>query len=384
MIISFSSILQKKFYGSTYELLGKVFDDLIEKSEVKPREIDGLFLTFLPGVFDGKPNLLLFSLQVSSILGIKPRKIDIVDYGGPSALTLLYRAYRLVEMGEINNGLIIVGGKSSVLREKKVTVDSIDKLYDIPITPNDEYFRVYEDLNPISDYALVANRHKALFDSTDEQRASIAAKQRKNAIYNEKALYKEELSLEQVLSSRVVCDPLRLLEIVYPIDGFNLFLVSRKGRNTDFRDLKISFYNEAHWPEMPPDLPDIIYTPAIESSRGVSLSEIDAFELYDSFTITVLLQAEDIGLTEKGKGGKFFEDTDISYKGEMPVNTGGGTLNTGQPAFMSGGVLLEEALLQLNNMAKGHQVKDVRKVLINGIGGWNRGHSVTVVIGEVK
>lgn len=87
-------------------------------------------------------------------------------------------------------------------------------------------------------------------------------------------------------------------------------------------------------------------------------------------------------MTKKGKGGEFVERTDITYQGEVPVNTGGGSLNVGQPAFMSGGVILEEAILQLNNMATNHQVKDVNRVLINGIGGWNRGHSVTMVLGE--
>jgi len=114
------------------------------------------------------------------------------------------------------------------------------------------------------------------------------------------------------------------------------------------------------------------------------MEKVDAFELYDSFTITVMLQLEDLGLTGKGQAGTFVERTDLGYSGEFPVNTGGGSLNVGQPAYMSGGVLLEEALLQLNDMASGHQVKDARVVCLNGIGGWNRSHSVTLILGEPK
>lgn len=97
-----------------------------------------------------------------------------------------------------------------------------------------------------------------------------------------------------------------------------------------------------------------------------------------------MLQMEDIGMVEKGKVGKFVESNDLTYKGNIPINTGGGSLNTGQPAYMSGGVILEEALLQLNDMAKGHQVKDANVIFLNGLGWWSRRHAVTLVLGERK
>ncbi|MEM0092078.1 MAG: thiolase family protein, partial [Saccharolobus sp.] len=87
---------------------------------------------------------------------------------------------------------------------------------------------------------------------------------------------------------------------------------------------------------------------------------------------------------EKGNVGKFVESHNLKYNGDIPINTGGGSLNTGQPAYMSGGVILEEALLQLNNMANGHQVKDANVIFLNGIGWWSRRHAVTLVLGEKK
>ncbi|ARM75541.1 thiolase family protein [Acidianus manzaensis] len=385
MIINFASNIFKKYEGSTFDLLGKTVNDVLDKSLLELKDIDGLFLTHLSGTFDGKSNLHFMSSQISSFLGIKPKIIDTIDYGGPSALTMLYRSYKMIKSGDINNALCIVGGKGSFLRDNKVTADSIDKFYpNVSITPFDEIFRIYNDLNPVTDYALVANRHKKLFGSTDEQRALIAVKQRINAIDNKKAMYRNPLTLDDVLKSKMISEPLRLLEIVYPVDGFHVFLVSKKNGKADVRSLDILFYNEAHWPQMPTEYSDIIYTPTIESSKGVELTNIDAYELYDSFTITVLLEIEDIGLAKKGEGGKFVESHDITYQGDVPINTGGGSLNMGQPAFMSGGVILEEALLQLNSIAEGHQVKDANRILINGIGGWNRGHAVTMVLGEEK
>jgi acetyl-CoA acetyltransferase len=379
-IVGFSGMTFKKYEGSTFQLLSEVVSKAMEMASISSREIDGLLFTILPGTFDGKANVHFPSFQLSSFLGIKPKYIDVIDYGGPSALTMIYRAFKLIEAGEIETALCVVGGKGSFLRENKVTADSVDKFYNISLTPFDEFFRVYEDMNPVTDYALVAKRHGKLFGTTDEQRAMIAVNQRKNAMDNDKAIYKNPITVKDVLSSRMVSDPLRLLEIVYPVDGFHAFIVSKHQRNSNLRPIRIDFYGEAHWTEMPTEWKDIVYTPTVESSKGVKLEKIDAYELYDSFTITVLLEIEDIGLAEKGKGGKFVETTDITYRGEIPINTGGGSLNVGQPAYMSGGVILEEALLQLNDMARGHQVKGANRVLVNGIGGWNRGHAVTIVL----
>ncbi|BCU66994.1 acetyl-CoA acetyltransferase [Sulfolobales archaeon HS-7] len=377
MRVAYASKLYKKYSGSVVDLLKEVFIDLSANTETST--IDGLFFTQLPGTFD-KKELHFPSTQISSFLGIKPRILRVLDIGGPSAMTMLYEAIRAVEAGMAEKILCVVGGKGSMLREKGFTADSVDKVLPYSITPYDELFRIYDDMNPVTDYALVANRHKFLYHSTDEERATISVKQRKNAESNPKAIYKSPLSVKEVLSSRMIADPLRLLEVVYPIDGFNLFLVG-KGLTGDYVDVSVEFYREAHWPEMPPDRDlDVTYTPALESGKGVNLDKVDALELYDSFTITVLLQVEDLGLAKKGDGGKFFEEKDVSPTGEIPVNTGGGTLNTGQPAFMSGGVILEEAIEQLGGRAMGRQVKGVQRVLINGIGGWNRAHSVTMVL----
>ncbi|PSO04184.1 acetyl-CoA acetyltransferase [Candidatus Marsarchaeota G2 archaeon ECH_B_SAG-G16] len=384
MISGFSGKVFKSYDGEAFEMLCEVVNEALECAHLEKSEIDGLVTTFLPGVVDGKIHKHFYTTQLAQFLGLMPRFMELFDYGGASAPAMLQRANKAVLNGEATNVLCVVGGKASDLKSKGVTVDSIDRLSaDVSLTPFDEFFRVYTDMNPISDYALVATRHSHLFGTTDSQRALLAVKQRQNAKANELALYKNELSVSDVLSSPVVCEPLHLLEIVYPVDGFHAFIVSQK-RTADLRAVDILAYGEAHWPEMPCELPDLVNTPAQESSKRArfDLSKIDAFELYDSFTITVMLQIEDIGLCNKGESGRFLERVDTTYKGELPINTGGGSLNTGQPAFMSGGVLIDEALRQLNYMAKAHQVSGVDKVFVNCIGGWNRAHSTTIVLGE--
>ncbi|WP_054837208.1 thiolase family protein [Metallosphaera hakonensis] len=385
MILGFSSSIQKTYPGSTFNMLSDTVDKALEMAHLSRGDVDGIIATFLPGTFDGNLTLHFYTGQLAQYLGIRPRFLDYVDFGGASALAMLYRAEKAISSGDAENVILIVGGKASPVRERKVTADSVDRSYQgIRITPFDEFFRVYDDMNPVTDYALVANRHSHLFGTTDEQRAEISVKQRFNASGNERAMYRDRITVKDVLSSRMISSPLRLLEIVYPVDGFHVFVVGRSSRNSDMRPLRIKYFGEAHWPEMPPELPDIVSTPAVESSRGAKplLERVDCFQLYDSFTITVLLQIEDVGLAEKGKGGRFAEEVDFTYQGEIPINTGGGSLNVGQPAYMSGGVILEEALIQLNGKGEGRQVKGVDNVLVNGIGGWNRAHSTTMVLGE--
>lgn len=363
--------------------MAETVDQALGMAGIAPKDVDGMVTTFLPGVFDGNTYLHFFTNQVRQYLGLGARYIDVLDFGGASALSMIYRAHKAIRAGEASTVICIIGGKASEVKALGTTVDSMDKVYDhISITPFDWIYRIYDSLNPVSDYALVAARHAKLYGTDDITRAKLAVQQRFNGKGNDRAMYRDDLTVKDVLASPVISSPLHLLEIVYPVDGFHVFIVSSK--HTSLRDLDIKAYGEAHWAEMPTELPDITVTPARESSRmaAFDLGRVDAFELYDSFTITVLLQLEDIGLVQKGKIAQFIEEHDLRYTGDIPLNTGGGSLNCGQPAYMSGGVILEEALLQLNDMAKGHQVKGANNIFINGIGGWSRSHSVSLVLGE--
>ncbi|MDT7862241.1 MAG: thiolase family protein [Saccharolobus sp.] len=380
MIVGFAGRIFKKYEKDGIDLLKETIDEALDMAGLGYKDVDGILANIGRGSFHNNKSYFNPADQISEYLGIRPKYIDHIQYGGPSALTMIYRAYKAIRANEAETILCIQGGKISHLR------DSSNVKSDLVDTPFDDFIKVYDQMLPISDYAMVAYRHSKLFGTTDQQRALIAVMQRYNAMNNEKAIFRDPIIVEDVLSSRIVSEPLHLLEIVYPVDGFHVFIVSKKTSKSKLRSIDILAYGEAHWPEPPAEWDDIIYTPTVESSKRASfnLEKVDAFELYDSFTITVMLQMEDIGMVEKGKVGKFVESNDLTYKGNIPINTGGGSLNTGQPAYMSGGVILEEALLQLNDMAKGHQVKDANVIFLNGLGWWSRRHAVTLVLGERK
>ncbi len=383
MIRGFAESVYKNYDGSVYDLMTEALEKALEMASLERKDIDGFMTTFLPGVFDGNIYMHFFPDQLCGYLGITPKYIDSLEYGGPSVLSALWRAERLIKEGLAENILLLFGGKGSDVRKRKQTVDSFEKLYpEVTNTPYRHLINLYNSMNPVSDYALATERHKKIYGSTDSQRAELIVKQRKNANRSGYSMFTGDLSVEDVLKSPIISSPLHLLEIVYPVDGFHAFIVSRKAGK--LRGIKILNYGEAHQSLLPPEVDDITITPATESSKNFrnEISKCDFYELYDSFSITVMLQLENTGIVPAGQSGKFIEQNSISVDGDLPLNTGGGSINRGQPAYMSGSVLLYEALLQMNEMASGNQVKSPGKVFINGIGGWSRNHSVSLILGD--
>jgi acetyl-CoA acetyltransferase len=383
MIRGFAEAVYKNYDGSVYDLMNEALKKALYMADLERKDLDGFMTTFLPGVFDGNIYMHFFPDQLCSYLGITPKYIDSLDYGGPSVLSALWRAERLIKEGVAENILLLFGGKGSEVRKRKQTVDSFEKLYPgVTNTPYRHLINLYNNMNPVSDYALAAERHKKIYGSTDSQRAELIVKQRKNANRSGYAMFTGDLSVEDVLKSSVISSPLHLLEIVYPVDGFHAFIVSKKSGK--LREVTIQNYGEAHQSFLAPEIDDITIIPAAESSKNFrnEIAKCDFYELYDSFSITVMLQLENIGIVPAGQSGKFIEQNSIKVDGDLPLNTAGGSINRGQPAYMSGSVLLYEALLQMNEMASGNQIKNPGKVFINGIGGWYRNHSVSLILGD--
>lgn len=383
MIKGFSEAIYKNYNGSAYEIMNEALNKALYMAGLERKDLDGLMTTFLPGVFDGNIYMHFFPDQICNYLGIKPRYIDSLEYGGPSVLAAFWRAEHLIASGMAENILLLFGGKGSEVRKKKQTVDSIENLYaEIANTPYKPLLSGYSNMNPVSDYALLAERHKKLYGTTDEQRAILIVKQRENANRSGYSMFTGSITIEDVLNSQIISSPLHLLEIVYPVDGFHAFIVSKDSGK--LRSIRILNYGEAHQSALPPEMPDITVTPAAESSSGFreEIKKCDLYELYDSFSITVMAQLENTGIVPEGYSGKFLEKNSISVDGDFPLNTGGGSLNRGQPAYMSGSVILYETLLQMNEMAGKNQVKSPGKAFINGIGGWSRNHSVSMILGD--
>jgi acetyl-CoA acetyltransferase len=229
----------------------------------------------------------------------------------------------------------------------------------------------------VGSYAMAARRHMHEFGTTSEQLAEIAVGVREFAGLNPDAMYRDPITVEDVLQSRLVADPLHKLDCCVVSDGGGALLITTAERARDLRQPPVYVLGAAsaqtHWNIS--QMPDFTATAAAQcgpeafAQAGVSPADVDTIQLYDSFTITVLLLLEDLGFCKKGEGGAFVADGHLRRGGRLPLNTDGGGLSSSHSG-MRGIFLLIEAARQLRNQAGEAQVPDCDVALACGSGGF--------------
>jgi acetyl-CoA acetyltransferase len=229
----------------------------------------------------------------------------------------------------------------------------------------------------VAAYAMAAQRHMHTYGTTSHQLAQIAVDVRHHASLNPKALYRDPLTIDDVLSSRVVADPLHKLDCCVISDGGGAVVLTTAERARDLPTAPAYVLGAAgaqtHWNIS--QMPDYTVTaasiagPEAFAQAGLRPEDVDTIQLYDSFTITVLLMLEDLGFCKKGEGGAFVEGGPLRLGGALPMNTDGGGLSSCHPG-MRGIFLLIEAVRQLRGAAGAAQVPDCNVALACGSGGW--------------
>jgi acetyl-CoA acetyltransferase len=215
----------------------------------------------------------------------------------------------------------------------------------------------------------------------------VAVSARRWAQLNPVAFKREPLTVEDVLSSRMVSDPLTALDCCLVTDGGGAVVMTGAERASGLVEKPVHLLGggEASWHSSISAMPDLTTTAATESGRrayessGYGPTDMDVVELYDAFTINPILFLEDLGFCPKGEGGRFIADGRIAPGGELPVNTNGGGLSYCHPG-MYGIFLLIEAVRQLRGESGERQVPDASLALVNGNGGV-LASQVTAVLG---
>ena len=241
---------------------------------------------------------------------------------------------------------------------------------------------------PAASYSLAATRHMAQYGTTPEQLAAIAVSTRQWAAMNPNARYRDPLTVDDVLASPFVAEPLHKLDCCLVTDGAGALVLTSAERARDLRRPPVYVLGTAtsHTHAMSiSQMPDLTVTagavsgPQAFSRAGVTPHEVDVIEIYDSFTITVLLALEDLGFCAKGEGGAFVEDAGLGPGGARPTNTNGGGLSYTHPG-MYGMFLLVEAARQLRGEGGERQVNGASVAVAHGCGGVLSSTS-TVVLG---
>ena len=215
------------------------------------------------------------------------------------------------------------------------------------------------------------------FGTTAEQLAAVAVTMRRHAATNPQAQEREPLTVADVVSSRLVADPLHKLDCCVISDGGAACVVTTAERAADLAQAPVYVLGAAHATTHHLNVSasaDLTVSPAAQcgpvafARAGITASDVDVAQLYDSFTITVVLTVEDLGFCAKGEGGAFVEDDGLGLGGRLPTNTDGGGLSACHPG-MRGMFLIVEAVRQLRGQAGATQVPDARIAVAHGTGG---------------
>ncbi len=351
---------------TSLELTAKVVKMAIQDAGLDKGEIDGLLAN--PPVLGEA----FWPSVVGEYVGLYPQYADVVDLAGASACGMMWRAAAAINAGLCNTVLCVLAANNQERRPGRVVAGwaSMQAEFENPYGPMG---------GANSGYALIAQRHMYEYGTTSEQLAKIAVDQRTNACTNPDALfYGKPITIADVLNSPLISDPLRLLDIVMPCDGGSAFIVTsaERAKRTAHPPVWLLGAGECRTHN------SIVYAPSLTTSlvKGsaeiafrmaqVTPKQIDLVEPYDCYTITVLITLEDAGFCKKGQGGRFVEETDLTYKGQLPCNTHGGQLSFGQSGGTGGGMThVTEACRQLMGRAGARQVANPKLAFVNGNGG---------------
>ena len=225
---------------------------------------------------------------------------------------------------------------------------------------------------------MIAHRHMFEFGTKPEQMAKVAVDQRANALKNPLATFNDKpLTIAEVLSSRMIVDPLHLFEIVSPVSGGAAVVVAsaevaKRAKHPPVWILGAGECANHATITYAPSIVESPIKPAAEAAfkmAGLAPKDMDFVCPYDCYTITVIVTLEDAGFCKKGQGGAFVEEHDLTWKGDFPCNTHGGQLSFGQPGLAGGMSHVTEAVRQLMGRGGERQVKNARLGYVNGNGG---------------
>jgi len=231
----------------------------------------------------------------------------------------------------------------------------------------------------------------AEFGTTSEQFAEVAVSCRAHAAQNPTAQKRGLISIDDVMASRLIADPLRLLDCSLVSDGGSALIVTTAERAMDFPHQPIFMLGvgEAHSHEHISQAANLTTSAAVGSGEqayemaGLGPADMDFAQLYDCFTPTVLVELEDLGFCEKGAGGAFLQSGVTYPGGSLPVNTHGGMLSHCHPGNPGAMFALTETVWQLRHAAGERQVPDARTALVHAQGGIMSSHATAIFSREV-
>jgi acetyl-CoA acetyltransferase len=372
--------------------LGRIPDksamQLMAEAAQQAADDAGISLADIDGVITGPIRVEAWTNPAASIavsLGIEPSYLLTLNLAGATGAAMIQHAAMAVATGQATTVLCIAGQNLLSALSRGGAVQGMAEGGAAHL----QFEAPYGPLVPTL-YAVVAQRHMHEFGTTEEQMADVAVGIRHFASLNGNAYMQDPLTRDEVMAARMITSPLKKFDCSVVCDGAGAAIVTTPERALDLAGkpvpllgsgygLRHSFIGEAM---------EITSSGAVESGRdafaqaGLGPDDIDVAELYDCFTITVIVELEDLGFCPKGEGGRFVEDGHIGPGGKLPVTTHGGLLSAGHFGPGSGFLHVLEGVRQMRGDAGARQVAGAETALVHGNGGVIATHCTLILGGE--
>jgi acetyl-CoA acetyltransferase len=356
-----------KHERSSAELFAEAARDALADAELSPASVQALYYGNVVGGETEKQ--LHTGPQAASVLGIPTVPTTRFE----TACASSHAAFRhaVMEIAAGVSDVVLVGGGERVLN--------------VPTAESTEYFAYASDATweqPLGltfpgVFALVARAHMAKYGTTEEQMAAVAVKNHRHGVLNPKAQFQKEITLEQVLRSAYVADPLKLYDCCPFTDGgAAVVLASEEVARRRPRSVWVLATAAASDTMLMHEKKDLARVPTTERAAaaayrqaGLGPTDVDVVELHDCFTIAEIVATEGLGLFEPGAGGIAAEKGWTSLGGKLPVNPSGGLKSKGHPIGATGAAQIAEITTQLRGEAGPRQVDGARIGLAHTLGG---------------
>jgi acetyl-CoA acetyltransferase len=344
---------------SAHWWLARALAQLLEDSGLKKDELDGLAVSS----FTLAPDT---AIGLTQHLGLSPRWLDHVPFGGASGVVMLRRAARAVQAGDAGVVACIAGDTNHV-DSFRLTLANFSQFARDAVYP-------YGAGGPNASFAFLTAYYMREFGARREDFGKLCVAQRANALQFPHALFKKPLTLEEYLAARPIAEPLRLFDCVMPCAGADAFLVMSDDRarrlGIPFATLKGTIERHNAFASDPVQMRAgwALDRADLYEQAGVGPQDVHFVETYDDYPVITLMQIEDLGFCGKGEGPAFIRRHELTWHGSFPLNTSGGQLSVGQAGAAGGSLGMVEALRQLTGRAPGRQVEGAKIGMVSGFG----------------
>jgi len=359
---------------TTLDLMSAAARAALVDAGLERGDVDGLIC----GYSTTMPHLMLSTLFAEHF-GIRPRYAHAMLLGGATGFAMAMAAHLVVESGAANRVLVVAGENRLTGQSRDTAMQTLAQVghidYEVPLGATIPAY-----------YGLVASRYMHEFGVEERDLAQLAVLMRSHAQMHPGAQFRSPIDVDAVLTSRPIASPLKLLDCCPVSDGGAAFVVSRE--TTNDHKVRVRGASQAHMHQHITAATNLIEFGAAASSSeaiasaGVNLADIGYAAIYDSFTITLAILLEEIGLAPRGRAGRLASDGYFSRDGELPLNTHGGLLSYGHCGVGGAMAHLVEAHHQLTGRADDRQAGSPSLALLHGDGGVLSSH-VSMVLESV-